>query len=192
MHALNKCLAMAVLLMLGLSAHAQVKPTTTPSTPADSSPLTLPSFTAAYDTLLARTGRVRTQARVRQGIFNARFGSLSGLHRRIKSYVPVGADGGQRPGILVQHQVIKHSFGIELQKITYYDVAGRKVLRERYEGHQLVKLEMLEYASSSSTPAASWLFVRGDYLRYSAPASSPAGKRTMRRNYFFNPQPAGT
>ena len=59
--------------------------------------------------------------------------------------------------------------GGELQKIAYYDTAGRQVLAERYEGHQLTRLELWEYPTKrtqTGRPTAMWLLVRGDYLRH--------------------------
>jgi hypothetical protein len=90
----------------------------------------------------------------------------------------------------VKHEVVKHSFGIELQKVNYFDATGRRVLAERYEGGQLTRLELREYPAprpQSGQPAASWLLVRGDYLRHQF-QSTPTHSTI---HYYHNLRPAG-
>ena len=71
-------------------------------------------------------------------------------------------------GPLAKFEVVKHKKrGGELQKIAYHDTAGRQVLAERYEGHQLTRLELWEYPTKrtqTGRPTAMWLLVRGNYL----------------------------
>ena len=64
---------------------------------------------------------------------------------------------------------MKHKFGVELHKVSYFDATGRRVLAERYEGGQLTRLELWEYPARRTQygrPTATWLLVRGDYLRH--------------------------
>lgn len=119
-------------------------------------------YTAAHDSLLRRVRGVYAQAEARTGYFTASQGSFGGLHRRAKSFSGVA-------GPRVQREVVKRKFGIELEKVVYFDAAGHKVLAERYEGHQLTRLELWEYPvnlTRLNRPAAKWLLVRGDYLRH--------------------------
>ncbi|MGI4886214.1 MAG: hypothetical protein ACRYFR_14760 [Janthinobacterium lividum] len=64
------------------------------------------------------------------------------------------------------------------------------MLAERYEGHQLTRLELWEYPAQRTQhgrPTATWLLVRGDYLRhqfFSAP-------KHFTTNYYHNLRPPG-
>ena len=155
---------------------------TTPAAPAAPTPLALPTFAAAHDTLAQRAGRVRTITEARAGYFDYKMGSLGGLHRTIKVYALSG-------GVVVKRQVVKYRFGIPFEKVMYRDGRGRKVLLERYEDHQLVKLELREYHAALSRSQGRWLLLRGDYLRYTT-AATTNGQR--RESYFFSPRPPGT
>ena len=73
----------------------------------------------------------------------------------------------------------------------YRDIKGRKVMTERYEGHQLTRLELFEYKALLSSPASRWLLVRGDYLSYSIWSVSMAYKSKRREVFFFRALPAG-
>ncbi|WP_125916783.1 hypothetical protein [Hymenobacter coccineus] len=80
--------------------------------------------------------------------------------------------------------------GGELQKISYFDATGRRVLAERYEGGQLTRLELREYPARRTQygrPTASWLLVRGDYLRHQF-LSAPTHATT---HYYHRLRPAG-
>lgn len=169
------------LLMLGagLAARAQ---TTTDITTTLALPLT--PYAAAHDSLMRRVRQVYAQAEAHTGYFHAARGSFGGLHRRVQTYARTS-----RP-LLVKREAVKHKFGVELQKVRYYDDAGHVVLAERYEGHQLVWLELWEYPARRTQygrPAATWLLVRGDYLRHrflSAPNHTTI-------NYYYQLRPAG-
>ena len=160
--------------------------------PAVSVPLALPTFAAAHDTLVRRAGRVRAVAEAHAGYFDYRMGSLGGLYRTVKTYALPGRvanpTGAPFVGSVVKRQVVKYRFGIPFEKVTYRDGRGRKVLLERYENHQLVKLELREYQAASTRPQAHWLLVRGDYLRYTTAAAT---NNLRRKSYFFSPRPPG-
>jgi hypothetical protein len=101
------------------------------------------------------------------------------------------AMGVQTSSGMVKQQTIKHRYSIELEKVVYRDAKGRKVLTERYEAHQLTRLELFEYVEPFSAPVGSWLLVRGDYLRYTFSPVSLVYKSGQQRSYFFRPRPAG-
>ncbi|MDB5268437.1 MAG: hypothetical protein JWP58_1477 [Hymenobacter sp.] len=181
-------------------AYAQNIPTAprTPTAATQPVGLTLNSFAAANDSLLHRVARTRGQAEARISSFKAVQGSFGGLHRKVRSYagvpksvVVVNAGAVQNGSGMVKQQTIKHRYGIELEKIVYRDVKGRKVLTERYEGHQLTRLELFEYNEPFSAPVGSWLLVRGDYLRYIYSPVSLVYKNGQQKSYFFRPRPGG-
>ena len=193
-----------LLLNTCLAALAQSTPTTQPPTAgAKPAALALSSFAAAHDSLLHRVARIRTQTEGLQTSFTATKGSLGGLHRKIKSYAGtpqsvVNAVGEATRTLVVKQQTIKHRYGIELETIVYRDSKGHKVLTERYEEHQLTRLVLFEYNELLSAPVASWLLVRGDYIRYTtAPiryTTAPillAYKGKQQNSYFFRALPAG-
>ena len=186
---LNTCLA-----ALAQSTPATQPPTagTRPSPPV----LALSSFAAAHDSLLHRVARIRTQTESLQASFTATKGSLGGLHRKVKSYAGtprgvVNAVGEATRTTVVRQQTLKYRYGVELEKLVYRDGKGHKVLTERYEGHQLTRLELFEYGEPFSAPVASWLLVRGDYLRHTTFPMSPGFKGKPQNSYFFRALPAG-
>ena len=150
--------------------------------------LKLSSFAAAHDSLQQRVAQIRTRTESLQFFFTATQGSFGGLHRKVKSYA------GTPPSIsatVVRQQTVKHRYGIKLEKLVYRDIKGRKVMTERYEGHQLTRLELFEYKALLSSPASRWLLVRGDYLSYSIWSVSMAYKSKRREVFFFRALPAG-
>ncbi len=132
---------------------------------------------------MRRVASVYARAGARTDYFLASQGSFGGLHRRVRSYAGTTA-------LPVRQQTVKHKFGIELEKVVYYDAQGRKVLAERYEGHLLTRLELWEYPANHARfnkPTAQWLLVRGDYLRHEflrAPNHTTIG-------YYYNLRPPG-
>lgn len=180
-----------------LAALGQSTPTTQPPT-AGAKPvaLALSTFTAAHDSLLQRVARIRAQTEGLQTSFTATQGSFGGLHRKMRGYagVPWGvisATGEGKRTLIVRQQTIKHRYGIELEKLVYRDRKGRKVMTERYEGHQLIRLELFEYSEPFNAPVSSWLLVRGDYLRYTIAPILLTYKGKQQRSYFFRALPAG-
>ena len=134
-------------------------------------------YTAAHDSLMRLVATVHAQDESRRSHFKASMGSFGGLHRRVRTFDGTPKDNSilSAPGSLsniTKKQVIKHRFGIELEKVTYYDSRGREVLKERYEAQQLICLELLEYPEMRpylkvpNEPSSKWLFVRGDYLSH--------------------------
>ncbi|WP_216679259.1 hypothetical protein [Hymenobacter siberiensis] len=167
-----------------------------PPTPVQPAALNLNSFAAANNSLLHRVARTRSQAEARVSSFKATQGSFGGLHHKVRSYAGtpkgmVNAVGVQTSSGVVKEQTIKQRYGIELEKVVYHDAKGRKVLTERYEGHQLTRLELFEYNESFNAPVSSGLLVRGDYLRYIFSSVSLVYKGGQQTSYFFRPRPAG-
>ena len=186
------------LLLVGAFFSAQAQPSTTaqasyltPSATAPPDPsFQRASFAAAYDSLMHRVVGIRTKAESRMGVFKTSQGTLGGLHRKVLTYAGksvVYENGNTTLAGLVKRQIIKHRYGIELEKVMYYDAQHRKVLSERYENHQLTRLELLEYRQSLYSPTATWLFVPGDYMAHRFELLSPSGKRTKQISYFFRP-----
>ena len=119
--------------MLGTSFAAQGQATT--DTAYQPSAVALHGrYTAAHDSLVRRVVNVRTEAEARTIYFKITTGALEGLHQKVKSYAGVAT-------FLVKRQVVRQCYGTELEKLDYYDVYGRKVLAERYEGRQLTRLD---------------------------------------------------
>ena len=190
----------STVLLLGTCLAAAGQSVPTPPLPGfspQSKPfmLTLSSFAAAHDSLQRRVARVLTQTESLQTSFTATQGSFGGLHRKVKGYagIPQGttnATGEQTRTLVVRQQTIKHRYGIELETLVYRDDKGREVMTERYEDHQLTRLELFEYGPLISSAAARWLFVRGDYLSYFASPLSLAYNGGQQRVYFFRALPA--
>lgn len=176
------------LLVLGAGPARAQAPSAAPPRPAEAGSAAAeappaPFYAAAHDSLLRRVARVYAQAEARAGYFNASQGAFGGLHRRVRTYA-------RAAGPLVKREVVKHKFGTELQTVKYYDATGRQVLAERYEGRRLTRLELREYPAQRTRygrPTATWLLVRGDYLRhqfFSAP-------KHFTTNYYHTLRPPG-
>ena len=173
------------------------------ATTAGSSPETLAQtqrnrYAAANDSLVRVVGRLRTETEGRMGFFKSSRGSFGGMHYRVKTYArsfsgSVDYSGVKRAsGIdLVKSQVVKRRFGIELEKVAYYDAKGRNVLLERYEDHHLIRLEAFEYGEPLlNKPTSHWLFVRGNYLKHvTQPSLALSARKTL---YYFTPLPTPT
>ena len=185
-----RCTATLAGLLSLLSAQAQTAPTT-PLAPGFS------SFIVAHDSLQSQAARIRAQALARAAGFEYSMGSFGGPHRRINTYagVPQGvvnAVGSRTTSPLVERQIIRHRYGMELEKRVYYDLKGHVVLTEQFENQKLIRLRMTHYDAALNLPVTEWLLVRGDYLRYTSAAMSLAYKSNRRTQYFFRPQPTPT
>ena len=149
-------------------------------------------YQTAHDSLMLAVAKVRAEIESRLGLFKTSQGTLGGLHRRVKSYASasgrvVNWAGVAYPtgGTLVKHQIVKHRYGVELEKVVYYDAQGRKVLTERYEGRELTRLELQEFPELLNAPVAKWVFIRGDYLTHWTQAMPSSPKKL---SYFFSPK----
>jgi hypothetical protein len=185
-----------LVLSTSLLAVAQQRPATAqqPNT-ADAIIPVFSSFAAAHDTLVHRATAIRAQTDAHLSFFTARQGSLGGLHRKVLAYnrtpgTVIRNTEVKGPSALFRKQTIKHRYGIELEKTAYYDTKGRLLLLERREGHQLTRLELREYSALLNKPKAQWLFVRGDYLKYTTTQLNPAGNSSAKNGYFFSTRPA--
>ena len=192
------------LLVLGTGTAAQAQSTATSTqdqatvvAPASAGPAASSQaarYSAAHDSLMQKVRTVRAQVEDRLVFFKSTKGSFNGLHRRVKGYSAAlkakseynyATESSSSAG-LVKEQVVKTRFGIELEKVNYYDYKDRKVLSERYENHQLTRLELVEY-DPTGIAVSEWLLVRGGYLKHTAkPIQATASKRIM---YFFNTLP---
>jgi hypothetical protein len=89
---------------------------------------------------------------------------------------------------LVKTQTIKHRFGVELERVVFYDAKGRTILTERREDHLLTRLELFEYAEGFNQSKSEWLFVQGGYLKHATQRTlALATKKTF---YYFQTLPA--
>ncbi|MFD1470341.1 hypothetical protein ACFQ48_19090 [Hymenobacter caeli] len=177
-------LALLGLLGLGAARAQAVGQTVTAEAVTTTLPAPTP-YSAAHDSLMRRVTNVHAQTAARLGAFQASQGSFGGLHRRVRSYV---GELGPRNS-LIKWQTVKYRFGIELEKVVYYDLYSRKVLTERYEGRRLVRLELREYPAALTAlnkPTATWLLVRGSYLRHK---TQPFGVAPTTSYYFDQPRP---
>ena len=169
--------------LLALGAGPAARAQTTPGAAAAGA-LPAPPYAVAHDSLMRRVAQVYAQAAARTGYFSATQGAWGGLHRRVHAYARVA-------GPLVKVEAVKHKFGVELHKVAYFDATGRQVLAERYEGQQLTRLELREYPARRTRygrPTATWLLVRGDYLRHRFLA---APDHTTIDYYYYQLRPAG-
>ncbi len=146
-------------------------------------------YAAAHDSLLRLVADVHVRSEARMGVFKVSQGTFGGPHRRVKSYAgtssPVISYGdSQKPIALVRQQTVKRRFGVEIEKVKYYDAKGRKVLVEQFEDHQLTRMLLLEYTEQFNTPTANWLFVHGDYVVH----TSRTGGARKKSSYYFMPQ----
>lgn len=178
-------------------AQAPAEPQTTPSAVANAEGASqLARYTAAHDSLMHLVTKVHAEAEARLSFFKNSQGSFGGLHRRVRAFSarPSSAinPDGQSTGKfgLVKAQTIKHRFGIELEMVVYYDARRRVVLKEHYEAHQLIRLELFEYSLPIDSPSSSWLFLRGDYVRHLSTPGSLTFRNTGRESYFFKPRPS--
>ena len=184
-----RCAAAFTGLLGLLSAQAQTTPTPPPApTPAFS------SFTVAHDSLQQQAARIRNQALAQAAGFESSHGNLGGPHRRTKTYagVPQGVVnpvGFLTISPLVKRQIVRHRYGMELEKRVYYDLKGHVILTEQFENQQLIRLRMTHYDANLGLPVTEWLLVRGDYLRYTTAAVSLEYKRNRRTQYFFRARP---
>ena len=165
-----------------LVGNAQTSPAPQPTAATVAELPLFPSYAVAHDSLMRKAAAIRAEAAARQMHFRAKQGSFGGLHRRIKSY-------GLIVSSLKKHTV-KYRYGIMLERVTYRDLLGRVLLSERYEGQQLTWLELSEYPNKFNTPAsAKWLFVHGDYLKYTPLLTSPIGRVAQKTQYFYKARP---
>ncbi|MBF9235940.1 hypothetical protein I2I05_00890 [Hymenobacter sp. BT683] len=185
--------------LLAVSSHSLACAQINAHQPSSEPPVTVTqaaTYGAAYDSLMQRVVAIRNQSTARIAEFKAMQGSMGGLHRKIKAYAgspqaAVSDDGTQSGAHLVTQKTIKHRFGIELEKVVHYDANNHVVLRERYENRRLTRLELFEYKAPLNSPVASWLFVRGDYLRHTNSPVSLAYKTTQQKRYYYSPRSAG-
>lgn len=185
-----RCTAALAGLVCLLSAQAQTAPTTPPA------PVFF-SFAVAHDSLQSQATRIRARALARAAGFESSQGNFGGPHRRTKTYadIPQGvvnSVGFLNVSPLVKRQIIRHRYGMELEKRLYYDQKGHAILVEQFENQQLIRLWMRHYDATMNLPVTEWLLVRGDYLRYTTAAVSLAYKSNRHTQYFFRPRPTPT
>lgn len=173
---------------LGTSSLAQAQsPATTPIRQATSvytipgTPPEAARYTAAHDSLTRLLSTTYANAETLALSFHAVRSNFGSTHRRVKSY----SDTGLKQ--LVKREVVKQRFGMQVNKVTYYDSKSRRFLKERYENNQLIWLTFKQYQEPFNGPAVTWLFVRGNYLKRTR--SVVNGERGPKTTYFFSPLP---
>ncbi|OGX80963.1 hypothetical protein [Hymenobacter glacialis] len=186
-------LASPLLCLLGVAtaSFAQAQPTAATSQPATSlgvyrlpgTPSEAARYAVAHDSLTRLVNTAYTDAETLMVSFRESQSNFGSVHRRIKSFSDTQL---KQP---VKREVVKQRFGIELKKVAYHDPKGRKFLTERYENNQLVRLELKQHTEPFNKPAATWVFVRGNYLKRTSNSTSNGGKGS-KTSYFFSPLPA--
>jgi len=180
---------MLCLIGVGTSCFAQAQTTaTTASQPATSlgvfslpgNPSEAARYAVAHDSLTRLVNTAYANAETLTISFNEAHSNFGSIHRRIKSFSDTGLKN------IVKREVVKQRFGIELKKVAYYDAKKRKFLTERYENHQLVRLTLKQYQEPYNAPAATWVFVRGNYLKRTSNSTANGGKG-RKTSYFFSP-----
>ncbi|WP_223651124.1 hypothetical protein [Hymenobacter psoromatis] len=173
----NRLLWLLSLLLAGpLLAHAQEVPST---------------YQVEYDSLWQRAARVRAFVGASIAQSRTSFVALGGTSRRTISLARSRslADGLEANAFrLVKEEITKHkTHGADVTKINYYATSGQLLLAELYQQHQLVRLQLTQYAQQNGRvrhkPYRMAEWVRGDYLRltlYSVGITNPP------RNYYFN------
>jgi hypothetical protein len=167
-----------VLAQTGLPVQTSVE-STTPTTP----------YTIERDSMARRAARVRFRTAGRIGIFRVSSFAIKGTRRKVVSYAklkPQKTSGGVRY-TQVKREISKHKTnGAEIEKRYYYGLAGRLLLAEYYEQHQLVRLELHEYplreGNEYGTVFRSTRWVRGDYLHLTTYAQE--GRGTITQYYY--------
>jgi hypothetical protein len=180
-----------VLGSLGRAA-AQASPASSPTTTAitieDATP-----YTTERDSLWQRAARVRARTQARIGLFRSSSFAIRGTRRKVESYAVTKASNTSRSVryVRVKHAISKHkTTGAEVEKYFYYDLAGRLLLAEYYEAHQLVRLELEEYPLRGGREygtvfrRAQWL--RGGYLHLATHAQENRG--TIQHYYYAEQQ----
>ncbi|MDO7850885.1 hypothetical protein [Hymenobacter convexus] len=187
---------LSLLALTGISlTHAPTAAAQAPAAPPVSAANQSARYAAAHDTLMRLAANVRREAEGRLAFFKTSQGSFGSVHRRVLGYASnkgakVDYAGVATPaGIgLVEKITVKHRFGVELERVAFYDAKGRKILTERREDHILTRLELLEYAEGFNRPNSRWLMVHGGYLMHSAQRTlALATKKTF---YYFQTLPA--
>ena len=150
---------------------------TPPGTPSEAA-----RYAVAHDSLTQLVNATHANAGTLMVSFTEIQSSFGSIHRRIKGY----RDRERKQ--IVKREVVKQRFGLELTKVAYYDEKKRLFLTERYENGQIIRLVLKQYQEPFNNPAATWVFVRGNYLMRSSSNAANGGKgRSI--SYFFSPLP---
>jgi hypothetical protein len=178
-------------LVLGSLGQAAAQPTSSPAvltTVATTEGPTTP-YAIERDSLWRRAGRVRAATQARIGLFRQSSFAVRGTHRKVESYAMLRATPTSHTVryARVKREISKHkTTGADIEKRFYYGIAGRLLLAEYYEAHQLVRLELHEYPMREGREygtvfrEAQWL--RGDYLHLTTHAQENRGKLT---HYYY-------
>ena len=152
-------------------------------------------YMAAHDSVRRLMEGIHLLAESRMRFFKATQSGMNRSRRRVRGFaVPpsmkINEVGTKNTagGSIIKDQIIKRNFGTEREKVVYYDTRHRKVLTERYENHQLVRLELAEYTDIISVPFSQWLLVRGGYLRHNTQRMQAQAPR--KSFFYFNTAPA--
>jgi hypothetical protein len=175
--------------LLLTTAHRGVAQTTAPiQTSVDSTVPTTP-YTIERDSMERRAARVRFRTASRISLFRVSSLALKGTRHKVVSYArlkPKNTPGGIRY-TRVKREISKHkTTGADIEKRYYYGLAGRLLLAEYYEQHQLVRLTLHEYprreGNEYGTVFRTTQWVRGDYLHLTTYAQE--GKGTITQYYY--------
>jgi hypothetical protein len=175
-------------LLLATAHHGQAQTTAPITTSLESTSSTTP-FTIERDSMEQRAARVRTRTSSRIGLFRLSPLAIKGTRRKVVSYARLRPQ--QKSGAVrytrVKREISKHkTTGADIEKRYYYGLAGRLLLAEYYEQHQLVRLELHEYplreGNEYGTVFRATQWVRGDYLHITTYAQENRG--TIKHYYY--------
>ena len=158
------------------------------------------SYQAEYDSLTQRAARVRAFVDGRITRSHSSFAALYGISRRTKSLAPIrpvanGSLAAAKPSAyrVVKKQITKHkTHGADVTKVFYYAISGKLLLAELYQQHQLVRVQLDQYAERNGRafnhPYRAVEWVRGDYLRVTIRSAADEGSAPQ-KYYFTAPGP---
>jgi hypothetical protein len=171
------------------TAHRGLAQTAAPVQTSVGSTITTNPYTIERDSMERRAARVRVRTASRIGLFRASSLAIEGTRRKVISYAklkPNNTSGSVRY-TRVKREISKHkTTGADIEKRYYYGLAGRLLLAEYYEQHQLVRLTLHEYplreGNEYGTVFRTTQWVRGDYLHLTTHAQENKG--TITHHYY--------
>ena len=171
------------------TTHRGLAQTTAPvQTSVDTTIPTTP-YTTERDSMERRAARIRVRTASRIGLFRVSTLAIKGTRRKVVSYAKLKPQNtsGSVHLTRVKREISKHkTTGADIEKRYYYGLAGRLLLAEYYEQHQLVRLELHEYpmrdGNEYGTVFRTTQWVRGNYLHLTTHAQE--NKSTIKHYYY--------
>jgi hypothetical protein len=175
--------------LLLTTAHRGVAQTTAPTQTSLDTTIPATPYTVERDSMERRAARVRFRTANRIRLFRVSSIALKGTRRKVISYAKIKPQNtaSNNRYTRIKREISKHkTTGADIEKRYYYGLAGRLLLAEYYEQHQLVRLELREYplrqGNEYGTVFRTTQWVRGDYLHLTTHAQESKGTIT---HYYY-------